>query len=114
MATPDAPPDRRRTRRVESDLQVTLTAGTHVTPARLRNISTVGLRCTLTTPIAELTRVRLGFQLANGVQEIEGAVVRCEQGDHGLSSWDVAVYFTGMSQTVRDTLGSYLSSKSAG
>ncbi len=111
MTTPDTRPERRRTPRVEASqpLTVTLTTGSSVSVAKLKDISTVGLRCNLETPIAEMTRVRLGFQIDDRQQEVEGTVVRCEQGSHDdLSSWDIAVYFTSMSQPVRDTLGHYV------
>ena len=92
-------PERRRARRVRAHLPVTLEARDAGAPARLKDISSVGLCCTFPESIPEMTLVRVRVEIESEEHELEGAVVRCEQ--ESDDAWEIAVYFTNIADTTR-------------
>jgi hypothetical protein len=86
-------------------------------PARLRDISEIGLACTSQAPITEMTMVALDFALpgASERHHVKGAIVRCEPmagaakaGKGAPKEWDVAIYFTEITPVTRAALRGYV------
>src|SRR5712671_982301 len=101
--------DRRRARRALADFAISLSPEATARPARLKDISEIGLACTFSEAIAELTLVAVDLQLPGhkDSQRVQGAVVRCEPfGKKG--ECDVAVYFTAVPATTEAALRNYV------
>jgi hypothetical protein len=78
--------------------------------ASLRDISEIGLACTTSAPIPEMTVVALDFALPGATERhrVQGAVVRCAPLGKAGKDWDVAVYFTEIAPVTRAALRHYV------
>jgi len=76
----------------------------------LRDISEIGLACTSSHAIPEMTLVGLDFALpgASERHKVTGAVVRCEPLGKAKKDWDVAVYFTEITPVTRAAVKNYV------
>jgi hypothetical protein len=114
VTSPTPQSERRRAKRAAATFPVQLSSKSKAEPATLRDISEIGLACTATQPIAEMTLIGIDFRLPGQKDEhkVEGAVVRCEPMGVDATSrqklWDVAVYFTKISPVTRAALGHYV------
>ncbi|MCA8969166.1 MAG: PilZ domain-containing protein [Planctomycetes bacterium] len=107
---PAAPSERRRAPRVSADLPLQLRARDAGASAQLRDLSTIGLSCTFPEPIPEMTAVQLRLELDDVPHDIVGAVVRSERSD---DEWEIAVYFTEISDTSKKSLEHYITDRLA-
>ena len=111
MTSPTPQSDRRRAARAAASFPIHLAAPGAGDPARLRDISEIGLACTSAQPLGEMTMVGLDFALpgASVKHHVKGAVVRCEPlRAGGGKEWDVAIYFTEMTPVTRAALRNYV------
>ena len=107
--TETQPRERRRAPRVAADLPLQLSARDTGAPAKLKDLSTIGLSCSFPEALPEMTLVSIQIDVDGHSCGIEGAVVRCERERDG--QWDVAVYFTGMQDESREKLEEFVESR---
>lgn len=107
---PAAPSERRRAPRVSADLPLEISARDARARAQLRDLSTIGLSCLFPEPIPEMTAVKLGLEFEDGTHEFVGAVVRSERSD---DAWEIAVYFTEVSEDARHSLERFITDRLA-
>ena len=110
MTSPTPQSERRRALRAAANFPVTLSSKPGSDPAVLRDLSEIGLACTSTCAIPEMTLVGLDFALpgASDRHLVKGAVVRCEPLGKAKKDWDLAVYFTEMSPVTKAALRNYI------
>ena len=125
--TAKVPNERRRRPRVAADLDMKLDLPGHRATARLRDISTSGVRCLTDRPMPVMTQVRLVLVIplpaSRDGREIVcgGAVVRsapapsagtpAHRGESGggLAAFDTAIFFTDMNETDRADVEAFVS-----
>jgi hypothetical protein len=112
VTSPTPQSDRRRAIRAIATFPVKLSTKPDAEPAALRDLSEIGLACTSTHAIPEMTLVGLDFALPGQTDrhQVKGAVVRCEPMP-ALGSkkcWDVAVYFTELTPVTKAALKNYV------
>ncbi|MBL8755181.1 MAG: PilZ domain-containing protein [Planctomycetes bacterium] len=112
MTSPTPQSERRRALRAAANFPVTLSSKPGSDPAVLRDLSEIGLACTSTCAIPEMTLVGLDFALPGQTERhsVRGAVVRCEPMP-ALGSkkrWDLAVYFTEITPVTKAALKNYV------
>lgn len=111
--------ERRRAPRAPADLAFHIATKGAPEPARLRDISTLGLSCETRSRIPEMTTLKVDLELPGGTGKklpvaAEGVVVRCARLAAGKSDgYEVAIYFTRMEGQHRDAIGSYVTQKLA-
>ncbi len=112
MTSPTPQSDRRRAARAAATFPIQLSTKAEGEPARLRDISEIGLACTSRQPLAEMTMVGLDFALPGATERhhVKGAIVRCEPlgGAPAQPEWDVAIYFTEITPITRAALRHYV------
>lgn len=91
-----AQPDRRRAPRAQADFPIQISGKQSAKPAQLKDISEIGLCCTATERVDEMTLLAIDLQLpgSKGQHLVKGAVVRCEPERQHKGSYEIAVYFT--------------------
>ena len=111
--------ERRRAPRAPADVSFQIATKGAPEPARLRDISTLGLSCETRSRIPEMTTLKVDLELPGGAGKkqpvaAEGVVVRCERLQAGKAEgYEVAIYFTRMDGRHRDAIGSYVTHKLA-
>lgn len=87
--------ERRRAPRAQADFPIQI-GGAAARPARLKDISEIGLCCHCGERIDEMTLLAIDLQLpgARAHHLVKGAVVRCEPLRQQQGSYELAVYFT--------------------
>ena len=110
MTSPTPQSERRRAVRAVATFPVKLSTKPDAAPAALCDISEIGLACTSSHAIPEMTLVGLDFALpgASDRHLVKGAVVRCEPLGKAKKDWDLAVYFTEMSPVTKAALRNYI------
>lgn len=114
MTSPTPQSERRRAIRAVATFPVQLSTKPDAEPAALRDLSELGLACTASHAIPEMTLVGLDFALpgASERHQVKGAVVRCEPlhsvAPSAKKQWDVAVYFTEITPVTRAALRNYI------
>jgi hypothetical protein len=85
----------------------------HGQPAAMRDISTIGLCCSLPGAVAEMTLVRVDLALpgARATHPVQGVVVRCERDRAAAGAYEVGVYFTEMAPEARAAIAAYVASQ---
>lgn len=93
MSSPQ--PDRRRAPRAQADFPIQIVGKAAGRPAQLKDISEIGLCCSCSERIDEMTLLAIDLQLpgAQVQHKVKGAVVRCEP-LRQQGSFELAVYFT--------------------
>ena len=107
--TETQPRERRRAPRIVADLPLQLSARDAGAPAQLKDLSTIGLSCSFSEALPEMTLVAIQIEVDGHTCAIEGAVVRCER--EADEQWDVAIYFTAMSDESRMKLEQFVESR---
>lgn len=106
------PAERRRAPRVAADLPLELKARDAGAPARLKDISRLGLCCRFPEAVPEMTLVEVGIELGEGRRiKAHGAVVRCEPDPTADEGFEVAVFFTDMPGEDRRALEDWLAAR---
>ncbi|MEY2716528.1 MAG: PilZ domain [Planctomycetota bacterium] len=102
--------ERRRAPRAIADFPIQLTPGHGATPARLKDLSTIGLCCTSAAEVAEFTKLGIDLQLPGQSRRhtIQGAVVRCDPAPGKKGSFEIAVYFTEIEPATKQAIGEYV------
>lgn len=102
--------ERRRAPRAGADFSIQLNPAGGATPARLKDVSTIGLCCTTSAKLAEMTLVGIDLQLPGEGKRhaLQGAVVRCERDAAEKGSYELAVYFTQIDDAARRALAGYV------
>ena len=118
MTSPSPRAERRRATRAAATFPVRLSSESHADPAILRDLSEIGLACSAPQPIAEMTLVGLDFVLPGSAENhhVQGAVVRCAPlrvPSGAERRWDIAVYFTEVSDATRRALREYVAREPA-
>ncbi len=112
MTSPTPQSDRRRAIRAVATFPVKLSTKPDAEPAALRDLSEIGLACTSTHAIPEMTLVGLDFALPGQTERhhLKGAVVRCEPMPAlgSKKQWDIAVYFTEVTPVTKAALKHYV------
>ena len=113
--------ERRRAQRVEANLAITISGGPEGAKGKTLNISTNGVYFQSSYFIEPLTKVRLEFMIPvryeSGKKELpvacDGIVVRVEpeQEDPSVSEYNVAVFFSFVSDSSQKTLDKYISQR---
>lgn len=121
--SPTSPQDRRHHPRVDFWSPLLLNAPDGAEPAALRNLSTAGLACTTSRAFPELTQLKVTLDLPPVVPgegpglrlEVTAAVVRCQPLRHGTGRrrYEVALFFTDLSETGRAALTELVRSRLA-
>ena len=113
MTQPSPQSDRRRAPRASAAFPVNLSSDSLTEPAKLRDLSELGLACDAPAPIDEMTMVGIDFALPGQVERhhVTGAVVRCDPiaSPDGKPTWDIAIYFTEIKPTTKAALSYYVS-----
>ena len=102
--------ERRRAPRALADFSIQLTPTQGATPARLKDLSAIGLCCTTTARLKEMALVGIDLQLPGESKRhaLQGAVVRCEPERNQKGSYEVAVYFTQIDEAAKKAFGAYV------
>src|SRR5262245_57569 len=105
-----SPRERRRAPRVLADFPIQLNPTQGATPARLKDLSAIGLCCTTTQALPEMALVGIDLQLPGTSRRhcLQGAVVRCEPARTEKGSFELAVYFTQVDEVARKALGAFV------
>lgn len=110
--TPQSQSERRRATRAAANFPVKLSSDAVAEPARMRDISEIGLACIASEPIEEMTLVGIDFSLPGASEMHHGAldVVRCDRmaDEGGKRRWDIAIYFTEIKPVTRAALHNYV------
>lgn len=84
----------------------------------MRDISTVGLCCSLPEPVSEMTLVQIDLELPGGAgkageagHRVQGVVVRCERDRQSSGAYELGVYFTEMAPQTRAAIATYVASQ---
>ncbi len=105
--------ERRRHPRAKGEFPVTINAANGRIQARVRDLSSSGICFFLEQPMPEMTAVRIDLEIpVNGKsQKIsgDGAVVRCQRIADGIEHYEIAVFFTYLSEESREHLLQYVS-----
>ena len=109
MPTPVS--ERRRAARVAATFPIQLGSGEQARPARLKDLSEIGLCCAANQKIPEMTKVAIEMLLPGTKDKhtLQGAVVRCEP-IRGKQPpvYDLAVYFTEISTAAKAAIRGYV------
>ena len=100
--------ERRRAPRALADFPISLSPAEGAAPARLKDLSTIGLCCTTAQEMPEMTVVGIDLQLPGSAasHKVQGAIVRCDPiQDDGF---EVAVYFTEIGNEAKHAVGAYV------
>lgn len=102
--------ERRRAPRAVADFSIQLNPAQGATPARLKDLSTIGLCCTTTTRMTEMTLLGIDLQLPGEGKRhsLQGAVVRCAPEANTKGQYELAVFFTMIDEAARKALGAYV------
>jgi len=105
-----SPRERRRAPRARADFPIRLSPLGSATPARLKDLSAIGLCCTTGQKIEEMTLVGIELQLPGQPDRhaVQGAVVRCEPTRAQKGQYEVAVYFTEITDAARSAVNAYV------
>jgi hypothetical protein len=115
--------ERRRAKRVDANLAITITGGPEEAQGKTLNISTNGVLFESPRFIDVLTKVQFELIIppaasATGAKEerveIDGVVVRVqpESEDSSVESYRIAVFFTFVSKSSQDVLARFIKSRS--
>lgn len=109
-SSPHAQPERRRAVRALADFPIQLAPQAESKPARLRDISEIGLACTFGEQLEEMMLVAIDLSLPGQSQKhrVQGAVVRCEPMPAKKGQYDVAIFFTDVPASTRAALRNYV------
>lgn len=109
MSTPGR--ERRRAPRALADFPIQLTPGNGASPARLKDLSTIGLCCTSPTEVAEFTKLGIDLQLPGQSRRhtLQGAVVRCDPSRSDKGQYEIAVYFTEVGPATKTAIADFVS-----
>lgn len=103
--------ERRRTARVTATFPIQIGPAELSRPARLKDLSENGLCCISNQQVDEMTKVSIEVLLPGSKDKhmVEGAVVRCEalRGKQP-PQWDLAVYFTDISEAAKAGIRGYV------
>jgi hypothetical protein len=104
------PNERRRAPRALADFPIQLSPQGSTAPARLKDLSAIGLCCTTASPIDEMVLVGIDLQLpgSNEKHHVQGAVVRCDPADGEEGAFEIAVYFTAIEEDTKQALQAYV------
>ncbi|MGB0333567.1 MAG: PilZ domain-containing protein, partial [Planctomycetota bacterium] len=98
--------------RLDLPISITMEDGDH--EAKIRDVSRGGVCFFLDRPIAEMTALRVEFELPteHGRRTItgDGAVVRCERISRTLEHYEIAVFVQNMAAPDRETIERYVAS----
>jgi hypothetical protein len=110
VTSPTPHSERRRAPRAVATFPVRLATQPEGASAVLRDLSEIGLACTSSQAIPEMTLIGLDFALpgASERHQVQGAVVRCEPLGKGKKDWDVAVYFTEITPVTKAAVRNYV------
>ena len=109
---PPTPPtiERRRDPRARASFPLVFTPPSGPVEASVRDVSQSGICAAAARPIPEMTRVRFRFDLPTGEGsrrvEGEGAVVRCVR--RGEGGYEVAIFFTEVSEADRERIAGFV------
>jgi PilZ domain len=108
MSSPSS--ERRRARRAVADFPIQIDPGKGTAPARLKDLSAIGLCCTTSAELAEMTRVGIDLQLPGQSRrhQLLGAEVRCEKLSSPPGQYEIAVYFTDMDPVAKAAVGAWV------
>lgn len=106
----NSPRERRRAPRAVADFPIQLNPAGQATPARLKDLSAIGLCCTTSAKMQEMSIVGIDLQLPGESKRhaLQGAVVRCEPTRGSKSSYELAVWFTQIDDAAKKALGAYV------
>ena len=112
--------ERRKHPRVAADIQghIVCHVGRGTIAVKTHNVSCSGLYCRVTEFIAPFTIVRIAMALPvhegdasrNKIVDFDGVVVRTdpEQADPAVSAYDVAVFFSGITEEAKELISRYV------
>lgn len=107
--------ERRRAPRALADFPIQLSpgktaAGQSTAPARLKDLSAIGLCCTTSTELVEFTKLGIDLQLPGQSRRhtLQGAVVRSEPSRTQKGMFEVAVYFTQIEPATKVAIGAFV------
>ena len=109
---PEPATERRRATRVAATFPIQIGSAEQARPARLKDLSEIGLACISNQKIAEMTKVAIEILLPDtkDKHKVEGAVVRCEPlRGKTPPQYDLAVYFTEVSTAAKAAIRGYVS-----
>ena len=108
------PRERRRSPRAKADFPIVLTPAQGPKPARMKDISEIGLACVFDQKVAEMTMVAIDLSLPTDPQKhrVKGAVVRCEPLASEPGKYEVAIYFTEVPVAAYAALRAYIAGAS--
>lgn len=109
MPTPS--PERRRAPRAKAAFPIQIGPADQTRPARLRDLSEVGLCCVSGTAVAEMTSVAIDMQLPGDKarHRVQGAVVRCQRiRGSSPAEYEVAVYFMDANAAAKAAIRGYV------
>lgn len=104
--------ERRRAPRALADFSIQLNPKQGATPARVKDLSAIGLCCTTTARLNEMALVGIDLQLPGESKRhaLQGAVVRCEPDESAKGSYELAVFFTQIDEAAKKALGAFVAS----
>ncbi len=108
---PSPAPERRRAPRAKATFSIHLGPPEQARPARLRDLSEIGLACIAGEAIPEMTQVALTMSLPGSTEQhqVTGAVVRCARlRNSAPAEYDLAVYFTEISPVCKAAIRGYV------
>lgn len=102
--------ERRRAPRAVADFPIQLTPGQGAQPARLKDLSSIGLCCTSPSEVGEFTKLGIDLQLPGQSRRhtIHGAVVRCDPSHTEKGNFEIAVYFTDIEPATKAAIETYV------
>lgn len=106
--------ERRKHDRALADLPITVVLDDGAHEAKIRDVSRGGVCFFLDRPVAEMTALKIEFDLPVdvGVRRISGhgAVVRCERIGKHVDHYEIAVFMQDMAAPDRETIAQYVHS----
>ncbi len=102
--------ERRKAPRAVADFPIQLQPAAGATPARVKDLSAIGLCCTTGTRLPEMALVGIDLQLPGESKRhtLQGAVVRCEPEPQRKGQYELAVFFTQIDDAARQALCAYV------
>ena len=106
--------ERRQAPRVDEGVSLAIRDATAELRTETKNISTVGVYCTLDRFIAPMTKLQLQFEIPNGARRVrvqgEGVVVRAEpvvtNAEQG--HYNIAIFFTEITDHNRSVIARFV------
>lgn len=105
-----SPKERRKAPRALADFPIQLNPAQGATPARLKDLSAIGLCCTTAQKVPEMAVVGIDLQLPGESKRhsLQGAVVRCEAARAQKGSYELAVYFTQIDEKAKAAVAAFV------